>query len=140
MPWHPADTWRVIGVARNGTRRYGTVPTTIGRFIDKLYEFGMCSATSNTTPMTVQRQCNGYCTNTAVYYYTHLTASFPRQSGQVGTRKAKPVGIYMRQEMMGFRDGSGISWTICKQSAPRSRQITTSTPHHSIFLQAGCSS
>jgi len=33
----------------------------------------------------------------------------------------------------------GISWTICKQSAPRSRQITTPTPHHSIFLQAGCS-
>jgi len=33
----------------------------------------------------------------------------------------------------GFCDGSGISWTICKQFAPRSRQITTSTPHHSIF-------
>ena len=32
-----------------------------------------------------------------------------------------------------FGDGSGISWTICKQSAPRSTQITTSTPHHSIF-------
>ena len=36
------------------------------------------------------------------------------------------------------RDGgvlgcSGISWTICKQSAPRSRQITTPTPYHSIF-------
>ena len=28
---------------------------------------------------------------------------------------------------------SGISWTICKQSVPRSRQITTPTPHHSIF-------
>ena len=28
-------------------------------------------------------------------------------------------------EMMGFWDGSGISWTICKQSAPRSRQINT---------------
>ena len=28
---------------------------------------------------------------------------------------------------------SGISWAICKQSAPRSRQITTSTPHNSIF-------
>jgi len=41
----------------------------------------------------------------------------------------------MRQEMMGFGDGSGISWTICKQSAPRSRQITTpTTPHHSIFI------
>ena len=28
---------------------------------------------------------------------------------------------------------SGISWTICKQSAPRSRQITTPTPHHSFY-------
>ena len=30
---------------------------------------------------------------------------------------------------------SGISWTICKQSAPHSRQITTPTPHHSIFYR-----
>jgi len=30
---------------------------------------------------------------------------------------------------------SGISWTICKQSAPRSRQIITTTPHHSIFYR-----
>ena len=29
---------------------------------------------------------------------------------------------------------SGISWTVCKQSAPRSRQRTTPTPHHSISL------
>jgi len=36
-------------------------------------------------------------------------------------------------------NGSGISWTICKQSAPCCRQMTTPTPHHS-FLQAGCSS
>jgi len=28
---------------------------------------------------------------------------------------------------------SGISWTICKQCAPHSRQITTPTHHHSIF-------
>ena len=27
----------------------------------------------------------------------------------------------------------GISWTICKQSAPRSREITTPTPRRSIF-------
>jgi len=32
---------------------------------------------------------------------------------------------------------SSISWIIYKQSAPRSRQISTPTPHH---LQAGCSS
>ena len=28
---------------------------------------------------------------------------------------------------------SDISWTTCKQSAPRCRQITTPTPRHSIF-------
>jgi len=35
--------------------------------------------------------------------------------------------------MMGLWDA--VAWTICKQSAPRSRQITTSTPqkNHSIF-------
>jgi len=36
--------------------------------------------------------------------------------------------------------GSGISWAICKQSAPRSRQTTTPAAHHSVFLQAGCPS
>ena len=36
---------------------------------------------------------------------------------------------------MGLWVGSGIRWTICKQSAPRSRQITTPTPHHSIFYR-----
>ena len=30
---------------------------------------------------------------------------------------------------------NGISWSICKQSAPCSVQITTPTPHHLIFLQ-----
>ena len=29
--------------------------------------------------------------------------------------------------------GGGISWTICKQHAPRSRQNITPTPHRSIF-------
>ena len=35
--------------------------------------------------------------------------------------------------------GSGISWTIHKSLAPRSRQITMPAPHHSVFLQTGCS-
>jgi len=41
----------------------------------------------------------------------------------------------MMQEMMGFGDGSGISWTICKQSAPHSRQITKPTPHHVMSVK-----
>jgi len=48
--------------------------------------------------------------------------------GLVGTRKVKPIWILLKQETV---SDSGISWTICKQSAPHSRQITT--PHHSIF-------
>jgi len=29
---------------------------------------------------------------------------------------------------------SGISWTMCKQSASRSTQVTRPTTHHSIFI------
>ena len=35
---------------------------------------------------------------------------------------------------MGFWDGSGISWTICKQSAPLSRHRTTPTPHILVII------
>ena len=35
--------------------------------------------------------------------------------------------------MIEFWDGSGVSWTMCKQSAPHTRQITTPAAHHSIF-------
>ena len=41
----------------------------------------------------------------------------------------KPIWISLKQETV---SGSGISWAICK-SAPRSRQITTPVPHHSVF-------
>ena len=42
---------------------------------------------------------------------------------------------------MGFGAGSGISWTICKQSAPRSRQITTPTgPMLFLTLNQQCQS
>jgi len=54
--------------------------------------------------------------------HTHLTA---------GTRKAKPIWILLKQETV---SGSGISWAICK-SAPRFRQITMPTPHHSVFYR-----
>ena len=43
----------------------------------------------------------------------------------------KPIWILLEQETV---SGSGISWAICK-SAPRSRQITTPVPHHSIFYR-----
>jgi len=61
---------------------------------------------------------------------------FPGQSGWAGTRKVNHSGFYWSERWWG---SSGISWTICKSSAPRTRQITTPVPHHSV-LQAKCPS
>ena len=44
--------------------------------------------------------------------------------------KFKPIWILMKQETMGW--GGGMSWTICKSFAPRSRQTTTPASHHSL--------
>ena len=64
------------------------------------------------------------------YYYTHLTASFQDKVSQYQIGKTSLNLTEARDD--GVLGCSGISWTICKQSAPRSRQITTPTPHHSI--------
>jgi len=60
---------------------------------------------------------------------TRLTALCPGLPRSAGTRKVKPTWILLKQETV---SGSSISWAICK-SALRSRQITTPTPHHSVF-------
>ena len=73
---------------------------------------------------------------TCQHTHTRLTAVFLGLPGWVSTRKVKPIWILLKQETV---SGSGISWAICK-SAPRSRQITISAPHHSVFLQYGCPS
>ena len=63
--------------------------------------------------------------------YICLTALCPGLPRWAGTRKVNPIWILLEQETVG---GSGISWAICK-SAPRSRQITTPAPHHSVFYR-----
>ena len=55
----------------------------------------------------------------------------PGLLGWASTRKVKPIWILVKQETV---SGSGIGWTICK-SAPLSRQITTPTPHRSVFYR-----
>jgi len=72
------------------------------------------------------------------YHFTHtrLTALFPGLTRWADTRKVKPIWILLKLETV---SGSGISWAICKP-ASHSRQITMPAPHHSVFLQAGCSS
>ena len=63
--------------------------------------------------------------------HTRLMALCPGLPGWARTRKVKPIWILVKQETV---SGSGIGWTICK-SAPRSRPITTPTPHCSVFYR-----
>ena len=58
--------------------------------------------------------------------HTRLTALFPGLPRWAGTRKVKPIWIFLKQKTV---SGSGISWAICK-SARRSRQTNTPAPHH----------
>jgi len=60
-------------------------------------------------------------------------ASFQDKMDKLVPERQNESRFKWGKEMIGFGDGSGISWTICKQSAPCSRQITTPTPHHWIF-------
>jgi len=66
-----------------------------------------------------------------LHTHTRLTALFPGLLRWAGTRKGKPIWILLKHETV---SGSGISWAMCK-SAPRSRQITTPAPHHSVFYR-----
>ena len=61
--------------------------------------------------------------------HTRLTALCPGLPRWADTRKVKPIWILLKQETV---SDSVISWAVCK-SAPRSRQITTPAPHHSVF-------
>ena len=74
----------------------------------------------------------GRCDNN-YYYYTRLTASFPGTAWVSRYQKGKTSLDLTEVRDDGVLGCGGTSWTMCKQSAPRSRQITTPTPHRSIF-------
>ena len=68
-----------------------------------------------------------------VYYYTHLTAFFSRTTWVSRYQKGKTSLDLNETRDYGVLGCSGISWTICKQSAPCSRQITTPTHTHPFY-------
>jgi len=71
-------------------------------------------------------------TEASSIYHTYIHAYIHPSNGPFsGTRKIKPIWILLKQETV---SGSGMSWAICK-SAPRTRQITTPAPHHSVFYR-----
>jgi len=66
-----------------------------------------------------------------------LTASFPEQSVQAGTRKLKPILILKKQEMMGWQWHQLDHMQIICTSLQTDNHANTSSLN---FLQAGCSS
>ena len=86
-----------------------------------------CCGTQNTENTSNQWRRHSYHTHTNTL--TCLTALCPGLTGYAGTRKVKPIWILLKQETV---SGSGTSWATCR-SAPRSRQINTPAPHHSVF-------
>jgi len=74
--------------------------------------------------------------------HTHpFNGPFPGLPRWAGTRKVRSIwillpkvkSVWILQKQVTVSD-SGISWAICK-SAPRSRQITTPAPGHSVFYR-----
>ena len=72
---------------------------------------------------------SGICTHT--HTHTPFNVHFPGLPGKASTRKLNPIWILLKQETA---SSSGKSWAICK-SAPRSRQVTTPAPRHSVFYR-----
>ena len=85
-----------------------------------------------------QLQIERVCSKLLLLIHT-FNGHFSRDySGEPVPERLNPIWILdlLKQKTV---SGSGISWAICK-SAPRSIQITTPAPNHSVFLQAGCPS
>jgi len=71
------------------------------------------------------------CSNREPPLLLHLFNSlFARTTWVSRHQKGNHSGFYWSKRRWG---GSGISWATGKSFAPRSRQITTPVPHHSVF-------
>ena len=80
----------------------------------------------------VLRKINKNCCHQSCTFSLHTRTFNGPFSGTTRVsryQKGKANLDLLKQETV---SGSGISWAICK-SAPRSSQITTPAPHHSVF-------
>ena len=98
----------------------------------------------NTRSIHLYRQCIINCfAHKLVYSNSHTEWCLQPMTNQPTTRLTAVMQVNLlwhcwlavrkSKRWWGFGDGSGISWTICKQSAPHPRQITRPTHHHSVF-------
>ena len=72
------------------------------------------------------------CTVTQLQLTTTPIYSFFSRTTRVSRCQEGKTSVHLNEarDDGGFWDGSGISWTICKQFVPISSQITKPTPHN----------
>ena len=92
----------------------------------------------DTKTWTARGRVNRNNRHTHTHTHTHTFTGHFSETTRVGRYQKGKTNLDFT-EARDCECGSSISWAICK-SAPRSRQITTPAPQHSVFLQAGCSS
>jgi len=92
---------------------------------------GQADEQTDTRPS--HKPCSAYYASNAIYSTQPFNGVFSRTTWVSRYQKGKTSLDLNKARDNGVWGCSGISWTICKQSAPRFRQIATPTPHHSIF-------
>jgi len=90
----------------------------------------VCCYYNKTEVNLLRRYCTVLHPFNALFFRTAWLSQYQKGKPSLDLNEARDDGV------LGC---SGISWTVCKQSAHSSRQVTT-TPHHLVFLQVGCSS
>jgi len=62
----------------------------------------------------------------ALFFRTTWVSQYQKGKTSLGLNEERDNGVWVW-------DGGSISWTVCKRSVSRCRQIATPTPDHSIF-------
>jgi len=128
--------YAVVTLAENVTYSYERCYSSVFRcdlktFSDEVRELQLTHNWTSANIIKIQAAQQHKRPWTSRHTHARLTVLFTGLPGWAGTRNVKPIWILLKQETV---SGSGISWDICK-SAPRSRQITTPTPHHLVFYR-----
>ena len=92
-----------------------------------------CKPAVNCITVIVRDCLHSTALNNNNYYYTRVMASLWDSLGMPVPERYQTGFKQNEARDDGILKCSGISWTICKQSATHCRQITMPVPHHSVF-------
>ena len=138
--WHVETDLQGPGGADDGEPRVPRVheSPSLPASTCQLLNSSLCRLIRNETVPVQLAQCwfPRLAISNAKHTHTRLTSLFPGLPGSAGTRKVKTD--------LDFTEARDSEWQWHQlgyiQVCTCSRQITMPSPHHSVFLQAGCPS